>query len=156
MRIGTMITLLIEFFDGNKDRLIVSSFPYDIKTNHPTLLNRIDMDEYNYCYNENKVEHIQYDGNGYTTFDNYEGNGKICKYTDSRNKNYEGDLTCRVYEYEGKYVVDDFEGYVKPDRKSENRIAGLIACVCIVFMVIIAIFLFKAIGFDTSNLVLVN
>lgn len=98
--------LLIEFPFGNEKRLIVSEhFPHYI--NRITKKNA-DITEYNKCYKENIIEHIQYYGNGYISFEKTEQTQLVYKYKKSKNKNYKGDLTCKVYEFEGKFVVDDF------------------------------------------------
>ena len=101
--------LLVELFDGNERRLIVSEhFPYHIDR---VSSKNVNEEEYNRCYKENIIEHIQYYGNGYIAFEETEQTKFLYRYKKSKNKNYNGDLTCRVYEFEGKYVVDDFEGY---------------------------------------------
>lgn len=110
--------LLVEFFDGNEKKLILSEkFPYYIKTNnidlYGVITKTIDMDEYDKSYNQNKISHIQYEGNGYITYEEIKSSRNITKYNGSINKNYEGDLTCRVYEFDEKYVVDDIEGYFR-------------------------------------------
>ena len=106
--------LLVEFNDGNENRLIITPhFPYFINTNAPTLMDlatkKFDIEEYKNSYEQNIIEHMQYMGKGYISFENSDYNMKIEKCKHSRNKNFEGDIHCTVFEYNGKYVVDDFE-----------------------------------------------
>ena len=144
----TIRKLLVEFFDGTEKKLIVSEhFPYNIDTVGLDLIKLItkteDMEEYNRCYKENIIEHVQYFGNGYISFEKTEETKFIYKYNESKNKNYEGDLNCKVYEYDGKYVVDDFEGYEKEEIKKRNEIIKRIFKFWLIMMIIIIVILYK-------------
>lgn len=77
-------------------------------------------DEYNHSYVENIINHTQYIGNGYIVFENADSKMKRYVYNESANKNFECEITCKVYEYEGKYVIDDFEGLDMKKIKRSN------------------------------------
>lgn len=144
----TIRKLLVEFFDGNEKKLIVSEhFPYyidSVSIDLVSVINKnVDMEEYNKCYKENIIEHIQYFGNGYISFEKTEETKFIYKYNESKNKNYEGDLSCKVYEHEGKYVVDDFEGYYNENAIKKNKIAGKIFKFLLAIMIIIFGLIYK-------------
>ena len=136
--------LLVEFFDGNEKKLILSEkFPYYIKTNnidlYGVITKTIDMDEYDKSYNQNKISHIQYEGNGYISFEESSLTKRIIKYNGSRNKNYEGDLSCKVYEKDGKYIVDDIDGFSRKEEIKANKLAAKIMLIFILLILTIII-----------------
>ena len=99
--------IVVEFCDIKGKRLIVvENFPHYIEESK----NNSEIDEYNGVYQDN-IKHVQYLGNGYISFEETDQTENVYKYNISKNKNYKGNIRCKVYEYEGKYVVDDFEGY---------------------------------------------
>lgn len=102
------------------------------------------MEEYNRCYKENIIERVQYFGNGYISFKKTEETKFIHKYNESKNKNYEGDLNCKVYEYDGKYVVDDFEGYEKEEIKKRNETIKRIFKFWLIIIIIIGVMLYRS------------
>lgn len=131
--------LLVEFFDGKEKKIILSKhFPYYIKTNdidlYKVVTKTIDMNEYDYSYNENKISHIQYQGNGYISFEETPLTKTIIKYNGSKNKNYEGDLSCKVYEKDGKYIVDDIDGFSRKEKTKANKLAAKIMLIFILLL----------------------
>lgn len=132
--------LLVGFNDGNVNRLILSrNFPYKIYTNEPDLFdimkNTEVVDEYRQSRSENVIDHVQYVGKGYITFNPNEDKTRAVYFNESASKNYEGELTCKVFEYDGKYVVDDIEGYDMNIIRSNKMISAIII---IVWLVIVA------------------
>lgn len=145
--------LLIEFFNGKENKLIVfKNFPYNIEAVNVTMFLKYmefinkkggdkfkKIEEIKKVYEEKFIYHTQYYGNGYISFEKTNLTNKICEYNAPKNKNYEGDLTCSVYEYEGKYVIDDFEGYPEEEIRKRNKkiIKKIIICVVVTLIYII-------------------
>lgn len=103
------IDVLVEFTEGFCSKyIVVRGLPYNLKlkddSNSFGSSNISDeIDE------ELKIVHSQYMSKGYITFDNHDQLGKEIIYTGSKIKNFlENDLTCTVFELDGKYVVDDY------------------------------------------------
>ena len=120
--------LLVEFKESFDTNYIVSySFPYDLKLKGDFGL--FDpVTKADYVDEESRVRHTQYRSNGYITFDNHDGMGKPYIYDGSKLKNYllDNDLTCSVFELDGKYVVDDFIGLDRSKVMSKKLIEIII------------------------------
>lgn len=116
--------LVIEFFEGNEKKLILSEhFPYYIYLNKKDMYDEMEFmdmegEEYNKWYNENVFK--QYYGHGYISFEKTKLTNEIYEYVKNDEKNYLGNIKCNVYEYEGKYVIDDIEGYSKKEQKKNK------------------------------------
>ena len=126
----TIRHLLISFNNRYQNKLIVSgNFPYYIDTNSPDLVdmmtNKFNIEEYKHSYEENILNHLQFFGKGYITFEENGEKQYAYYYNESANKNFDGEIICNVYEYDGKYVVDDFEGIDIKKIRRDNLFAAI-------------------------------
>lgn len=134
---------IVKFQDEyQKEKLIVTK-------KLPSIFNNISVEiKPESLYNYSNIEIKEYFGEGYITFDEEKASEieKIFKimpsiqfngekinqgkkrytYVGDISKNYEGNIKCKVYEKDGKYVIDDFTG-VEYEKKFILDIIILIA-----------------------------
>lgn len=107
--------LLVEFLEGSTKKFIMTNdFPYPIS---------IQKEEN--TTETNLMEFTQYYRNNCISFEKGGKGSKKFTYKGTVDSNFEGELTCKVYKYKDKYIVDDFEGYEKI-KKTEYNILGVV------------------------------
>lgn len=109
--------LLVEFFEGTTKKFIMTNeFPYPISIQKEDVENSSET---------NLIEFTQYYQNNCISFEEDGKNKEEFTYQGTTNSNFDGELTCKVYKYKEKYIVDDFEGYEKI-KKTKYNILGVV------------------------------
>lgn len=126
---------IVKFKEDNQNEKFI------VTRNLPEVFNNISVvTNPQSSYNNSNVEIKEYFGEGYITFDEEKArqiekifkimpsmkfNGKNINegkkrytYIGDVSKNYEGEIKCNVYEKDGKYVIDDFDGVEYEEKKS--------------------------------------
>lgn len=125
---GQMTTrLLVEFFEGtNKKFIMTSNFPYPISF----------QEENN--SETNLIEFTQYYQNNCISFKEDGKDTDKLIYEGTINSNFEGELTCKVYKYKDKYIVDDFEGYEKIKKTAYfDLLAGILITIMLGLLAVV-------------------
>lgn len=114
--------LVIKFNENNEDKYIVyRNFAYKIELINELKDDICDMYESTAedfeKFKENCINIYQFYDGDIVAFENYTGKMELFEYSDSINKNFIGDLTCKIYKDSKRYVIGKIEGY---DYEREN------------------------------------
>ena len=80
----------------------------------------------------------QYYKNDCITFEDEGNNKKKLTYNGTINSNFDGNITCKVYKYKDKYIVDDFEGYEKIKKTAYfDLLAGILITIMLGLLAVV-------------------
>lgn len=122
-------TLVVEFNkDGQKQHILVEHFPYYIRV--------YDISK-NLVTEEDYLELLQYKKDGVISFDKMDEDAVESYFKGSIERNFEGILDCEIYEYRGRYIIDNIPGYkLKTENPNEkNDIIGFYIFTIKVFVI---------------------
>lgn len=121
-------TLVVAFNkDGNKQHILLEHFPYYIRV--------FDISK-NPVEEENFLKLSQYKKDGVISFNKMDEEAVESRFEGSIERNFEGNLNCEIYEYRGRYIIDDVPGYkLKTENPNEkNDIKGFYAFTIKIFV----------------------
>ena len=150
----TLRELVINFEEDGESKYIVKyGFPHEVNLLNPDKDDMLEMykdsAENIETFKEKCINIYQYIDQDCISFTDLTGESKMYNYADSIEKNYEGEYTCKIYSYKGRYVIGDIEGYdyegekikkqkIANEEKIQKRKEGIIYIIILVLLFILS------------------